>query len=155
MVKRDTRTLDLLLDWEPSPVAVAFEPGVAGRGDLPNQIARVLSRALDDAKESRQISRQDVANLMSLDLGRTVSKDQLDKWTSEASASHRIPLDAFIALLKVTEVDELVGFVAAFRSLAVVPQRYSKIVELHLLEEKEKELAAHKEALRASIRSPR
>lgn len=154
MAKRDNRTMELL-DWDPSPVAVAYEPGVAGRGELPNQISRVLSRAMDDAKDRLGISRQDIANLMSLDLGRSITKDQLDKWTSEASASHRIPLDAFIALIKVSEVDELAGFIAGFRSLAVVPQRYAKIVELHLVEEKERELAAHKEALKASLRSSR
>lgn len=154
MTKRDTRTIDLL-SWKPSPVAVAYEPGVAGRGDLPNQIARVMSRALDDAKDRLGLSRSDVVALMTLDLGRSITKEQLDKWTSEASASHRIPLDAFIALAKVTEVDELVGFIAGYRGLAVVPQRYAQIVELHLIEEKERELTAHKEALRASLRTSR
>lgn len=85
---RDTRTADLL-SWEPSSVAVGYSAEIAGRGALDNQIARLLSRALRDVKEKKGLSRAVVAGLMTLDLGRNVTEDQLDKWSSEASTAHR------------------------------------------------------------------
>lgn len=152
MTRRDTRTLDLL-NWEPPQVAVGYEPGVAGRGSLDNQIARLLSRALRDAADDKGLSRDDVAALMTLDLGRSISKDQLDKWTSEASTTHRIQLDAFVALVKVTEATDLLGFIPGILGFAVVPKKYAEIIELHLLEEKEQEIAAAKQAISARLRS--
>lgn len=151
---RDTRTADLLA-WEPPTVAVGYEDGVAGRGPLDNQIARLLSRALRDVKDEKGHSRAVIAGFMTLELGRNVSEEQLDKWCSEASTAHRIPFDAFVALVKVTEAEDLLGFVPRQLGYAVVPVKYAEIIEMHLIEEKERELAAHKAALQARLRNNR
>jgi len=151
---RDTRTADLL-SWEPPSVAVGYGDDVAGRGALDNQIARLLSRALRDAKDEKGHSRAVIAGLMTLELGRNVSEDQLDKWASEASTGHRIPLDAFVALVKVTEAEDLLGFIPRLLGFAVVPVRYAEIIELHLIEEKARELEAHKASLQARLRNNR
>lgn len=151
MARRDDRTLDLL-NWEPPEVAVGYEPGVAGRGSMDSQIARLLSRALRDARDDRGLTRTEVAASMSLDLHRTITEDQLDKWCSEAATTHRIPLDAFTALVKVTEAEDLLGFIPALLGFVVVPKKYAAIIELHLVEEKERDLAAHKVALQARVR---
>jgi len=152
MARRDNRTADLLA-WEPPQVAVGYGADVAGRGSLESQISRLLSRALRDAKDEKGLTRTIVTGLMSADLGRTVTEDQLDKWSSEASTSHRIPLDAFVALVKVTEAEDLLGFIPGIMGFAVVPAKYAEIIEMHLIEEKERELAAAKSALQARLRS--
>lgn len=152
MARRDTRTADLLT-WEPPQIAVGYAADVAGRGSLDHQIARLLSRALRDVEEVKGHSRSVVAGFMTLELHRTITKDMLDKWTSEASTSHRIPLDAFVALVKVTEAEDLLGFIPSILGFAVVPQKYAEIIELHLIEEKARELDAQKLALQARLRS--
>lgn len=152
MRARDTRTADLL-SWEPPQVAVGYTAEVAGRGDLASQIARLLSRALGDAKDLQGFNRATIAGLMTLELHRPVSEDMLDKWSSEASTAHRIPLDAFVALVKVTQAEDLLGFIPGILDFAVVPRKYAEIIELHLLEEKEREIAAAKLALSARLRS--
>jgi len=154
MTRRDTRTADLL-SWRPPEVAVGYDASVAGRGSMDNQIARLLSRALRDVKDDKGHSRAVVAGLMTLELGRSISEDQLDKWTSEASTSHRIPLDAFVALVKVTEAEDLLGFIPGILDFVVVPRKYAEIIELHLLEEKEREIAAQKEAVRSRLKGMR
>lgn len=154
MTRRDTRTADLL-SWSPPEVAVGYDAGVAGGGNLDNQIPRLLARSLRDFKERKGHNRAVVAGLLTLELGRNVSEDQLDKWTSEASTTHRIPLDAFAALVKVTEAEDLLGFIPHILGFIVVPQKYAEIIELYLIEEKERELNAAKAAVQARLRGNR
>lgn len=94
--RRDPLTQDLFA-WEPPQVAVTLGDERSGRGTLDNQIARMVSRALREAREDGS-SRAEIARRISTTVGRTVSEATLDKWASEAAEEHRIPLDAFIAL---------------------------------------------------------
>lgn len=153
MSRRDTRTADLFA-WEPPQVAVGYGEDVAGRGDLENKIARLLARALRDARDGLdQLTRAEIAGLMTLELHRPISEAMLDKWASEASGAHRIPLDAFIALVKVTKAEDLLGFIPGLLGFAVVPRHYTEIIELHLIEQKQQELSAASDALKARLRS--
>lgn len=150
MVRRDTQTLDLLA-WEPPQVSVGYGPEVTGRGALSNQIARLVSQALKDAAD-RGTPRAEVATLLSLELHRAVSEDMLNKWSSEAATGHRIPLDAFCGLVRVLEAHELVGFIPALLGFVAVPKRYADIIEMHLIEEHERDLDLRKQALSARLR---
>ncbi len=145
--KRDTRTKDLF-NWQPPKVAAGYSDDVTGRGALDNRIARIVSRALRDAKDDGR-KRVDVARDISAFLDRSVSSAMLDKWASESSGEHRIPLDAFIALITATEAYDLLGFIPGMFGYVAVPEQYEHIIELQLLEEKEKEIAARKDVLRA------
>ena len=152
MARRDTQTKDMFIDWEPPQVAVGYEPSVAGLGPVENRIARLISQALRDAADERQITRAEVAALISLDLHRTVSEDTLNKWASEAATSHRIPLDAFCSLVRVLEATELVGFIPSILGFVAVPARFKDIIEMHLIEEHERDLQVRKQALSARLR---
>lgn len=151
MSRRDTRTLDLL-SWEPPQVAAGYGVEVAGRGPMENRIARLISQALRDAQDEQGLNRETVAGLMTLDLNRSITKDQLDKWASEASTGHRIPLDAFCALVKVIEAQALLGFIPELLGYVAVPKKYGDIIEMHLIEEKERDLEARKQAIAARLR---
>lgn len=152
--RRDPHTLDLL-DWEPPVVSVGYGADVAGRGPLDNRIARIVGRALRDARDERGLGRADAAREIAEHLGRSISPAMLDKWSSEGSAEHRIPLDAFIALIRVTGADDLIGFIPSMFGFAAVPERYAGLIELHLIEEHEADIAARKTALQAKWRARR
>lgn len=154
MAGRDHLTQDLFA-WQPPQVAVGYADDVAGKGRLDNRIARLLSRALRDARDERSLSRAEVAARMSRDLGRGVSPDMLDKWSSEASGQHRIPLDAFIALVKATEATDLLGFIPGLFGFSVVSEKYAGLIELQLIEEHEQDIQAHKARLQAQLRARR
>lgn len=141
--------------WTPPQVAVGYADDVAGRGPMQNRIARLVSRALRDARDDRGMSRADVAHKMTGELGRKVSEDVLEKWASEAAEAHRIPFDAFIALVAATGATELLGFLPNLMGFVVVPQRYKPLIELQLLEEHEQELAVHKARIQAELRGLR
>ncbi len=147
----DKGTNDLFA-WEPPQVAVGYSDDVAGRGDLPNKIARLVGRALRDARDEGRMSRARIAADMSEELGRSVSDDMLDKWSSEASTQHRIPLDAFIALIRVTGCNELLGFVPSLFGFVVVERKYEAIIELQLLEQHERDIADRKARLQHKVR---
>lgn len=155
MIKRlgDRHTLDLF-DWEPPAIAAGYGPEVAGRGGLSNQISRLVAQALRDAADAG-LTRTDIAAALTKRLGRRVSADMLNKWASEAGEDHRIPLDGFIALVEATGATDLVGFMPGLFGFVAVPERYAGIIEMHLIEEHEAEIAARKAALAAKWKAKR
>jgi hypothetical protein len=155
MIKRrdDRSTLDLF-DWEPPAVAAGYGPEVDGRGDLSSRISRQVAQALRDATDGG-MARAEIAAQISKRLGRRVSIDTLNKWASEAGEEHRIPLDGFIALVEVTGATALLGFMPGLFGFVAVPERYAGIIEMHLLEEHEAEIAARKAALAAKWKAKR
>lgn len=151
---RDPHVRDLAA-WKAEPVTVGYGDDVAGRGSLNNRIARLVSRALRDTKDDGGLTRNEVAKRMAVYLGRPIALASLDKWASEAAEEHRIPLDAFVALIEATGQHQLLGFLPGMFGFAVVPVRYVAMIELQQLEDHEQEVAARKAALQAAIRGAR
>ncbi len=151
--RRDPLTKDLF-EWTPPQVAIRYEDGVTGRGSLDSQIARLIARALRDAKDEGK-SRADIAGNMALYLRRPISSSMLDKWASEASDEHRIPLDAFIALVDATGARELLGFVPGMFDLTVIEDEYADLIEDRLLEDHIEELQARRQMLSAQRKKAR
>lgn len=149
--RRDTLTSDLFA-YEPPKVRAELDPVQTGRGDLGNRIAKVVAAALRHAKDENRHGREKIAAGMTDYLGRKVSAPQLDKWASESAAEHRIPLDAFAALIEATGCTDLLGLLPGLFGFAAVPEQYTDIISLHLMEEHEKKVAREKEALMARIR---
>ncbi|WP_182085211.1 hypothetical protein [Aureimonas sp. ME7] len=152
-LRRDPHAKDLLA-WEAQSVRLGFSAEVTGRGDLSSQIARLVSHALTDAKE-RGVCRNDVARRMTEFLGRKITKPTIDKWTSAAADDRRIDLDAFIALIHVTGERRLLGFIPGLFECAVVADHYVDLIELHEIEEHEREVADLKSALLQKVRGRR
>ena len=151
---RGDKATNDLLSWEPPQVAVGYSEEVAGKGELQNKIARLISRALRDARDAG-MSHALVAQELSQEIGRSVSEDMLNKWASEASDAHRISLDAFIGLIRVTEATELLGFVPQMFGFIVVDRKFEGFIELQLADEREAEINAYRERARAKLRSQR
>ncbi|WP_029005723.1 hypothetical protein [Azorhizobium doebereinerae] len=146
----DRITLDLFRDWQPPQVAVGPSDEET-RGPLDLVITRLISTAIRKSERSRE----DIAQQMSAYLGRSVSKDTLDAWASPAKANNRIPLDAFVALIEVTADHDLLGWLPSQHGYVVVPAKYADLIELHLLEEREAEIARRKAMVSARYRGGR
>lgn len=153
MARRDALTGDLFA-WQPPKVAAGYGEDVTGRGALDNRVSRAISRALKDAK-GRNLRREQIAQAMSEYLGRAISEDMLNKWASEAADSNRITLDAFIALIDATGSHDLIGLVTSGFGFVAVPERYRDLIELHLIEEHEREIVSRRQALEARMRTRR
>jgi len=144
---RDPLTKDLFA-WRPPKVGVGYSEDVIGRGRLDSKVARLISQALRDAREN-DVSRAEAARRMSAFLARPISEAMLNKWSSEGSEEHRIPLDAFIALVHATDAKELLGFVPGEFGLTVIETEYAELIEERLLDDHIEELQARKQALAA------
>lgn len=141
--RRDTNTLDMFNDWQPPKVAVSLPPEVTSGGNLCSQIARAISRALKNC----DMSRDEIAQEMTDYLGEKITKNMLDAYASEGRSNHKITWERVIALVYATGQHGLLGFMAEPFDLAVVPAKYSDLIELHYIEEQEKHLA-HQKATR-------
>jgi hypothetical protein len=84
---------------------------------------------------------------MSSFLGRAVSEAMLNKWSSEGSEDHRIPLDAFLGLVQATGATDLLGFPAGEFGLTVIEAEYAEIIEEKLLDDHIEEMQARKQML--------
>jgi hypothetical protein len=135
-------------------MSVGYSADVIGRGRLDNKIARIISQALRDARDDGQ-TRAQVSREVSQFLGRPISEAMLNKWSSEGSEDHRIPLDAFIGLVHVTGAQDLLGFVPGEFGLTVIQNEYAELIEERLLEEHIEEMQARKQVLSARRRSKR
>lgn len=143
-----------LFDWQPPQVAVGYSADVAGRGRLDNKIARLIGQALRDARDDGQ-SRTQIARAMSDYLGRSISEAMLNKWSSESSDEHRIPLDAFIALVAATGAKDLLGFAPGEFGLTVIASEYAEMIRLQLIRDKRQELEAQERVLEAKLKARR
>lgn len=150
---RDPLTKDLF-SWHPPKVAVGYSADVIGRGPLDNRIARLIGQALRDARDSG-LSRAQVAARMAVFLRRPVSEAMLNKWSSEGSEDHRIPLDAFVALVEATGARDLLGFVPGEFGLTVIEAEYANLIEERLLEDHIEEMQARKQVLSAQRKARR
>lgn len=151
--RRDALTGDLF-SWQPPQVAVGYSAEVTGRGALDSRIARLIGHALRDAREEG-LSRSDVARRMTDWIKRPISEAMLNKWSSEGSEDHRIPLDAFIALVQATGNKQLLGFAPGEFGLTVIETEYAELIEAHLLDEHIEELQARRQVLSARRRARR
>ena len=147
---RDPHARDISA-YEPEPVTVGYGADVVGRGDLGNQIVRIVSRALREANDAG-IPRAEVARRMTEYLGREVKVASIHKWVSAAAVEHRIPLDAFAALVHATGQHDLLGHLPGLFGYAVVPLGYVDMIELQQLDEHAKKIAERKANLQAKIK---
>lgn len=148
---RDPLTKDLFA-WQPPQIGVGYSGEVTGRGPLDNKIARLVSHALRDAREDG-VSRAEVARRMSAYLGRSISEAMLNKWSSEGSEDHRIPLEAFIGLVQATGNKQLLGFAPGEFGLTVIEAEYADLIEERLLDDHIEEMQARRQVLSARRRA--
>lgn len=141
----DKLTADLF-SWEPPKVAAGFDDGAVRGSRIGNQISQVVKLALQGH------DRTAVAERMSEELGQTISLNMIEKYASEAAEAHKITLERFVALIEATGCIDALAFLAERFDHVVVPERYAAIVELHLLEEHEQEIARRKQAALAKAK---
>ena len=150
---RDPLTKDLFA-WEPPQIGLGYGAEVTGRGALDHKIARLIGHALREAREDG-LARSEVARRMTAWLGRPISEAMLNKWSSEGSEDHRIPLDAFIGLVHATGARDLLGFAPAEFGLTVIETEYADLIEERLLDEHIEEMQARRQMLAAKRRGRR
>lgn len=148
--RRDLNTQDLF-DWQPPKVAVGYDEDVAGRGPLDLKISRLLSRALQDVKDETGLSRGEVAQKIGEELDRVVTKNSIDQWCAPSAAGHRIKLDEFAALIKVTGKTDLLGFLPSMFGFAVVSGEHKEIIRNHEMREHQKRVETYNAELAAQI----
>ena len=138
-----------LLDWQPPQPVQAFAAPEVRSSTLNGRITRAVAAALRGC----ELPREAVAAGMSEFLGRTVTKNMLDAYASEARDSHTIPLDRFLALVHVTQDRRLLELLAEPMGWAVIERRYLPLIDLATVREKHDDLQREMDALRRQARS--
>jgi hypothetical protein len=143
--RKDTRTLDLLTDWEPPEVTTEFNEVEVRGANLRTRIALAVAAALRDCEDDRKM----VADNMSAFLGERCTKNMLDAYASPSRDDSVITLVRYLALADATgDAQRLLQALAAPFGLAVIESRYVPAIKDAMLTDKIDELNEQRKAQR-------
>lgn len=137
----DTLTGDLFAAVAAIPKAHPMNPG-AWRFRV--EIAHVMGEAVRHCQKDRYQIAADMSRL----LGREVSVNTLDKYTSEASEDHIPNLETAIAFDAATEQTALASLFAEKLGCRVLPGKDSLLAELGRLEQMKGDIARQERAIK-------
>lgn len=139
--QKDSMTLDLF-DAIPTP-----HPMTAGAWRFRVEIAHAMGDAIKACTKDRYQIAADMSRL----LGREVSVNTLDKYTSEASEEHIPNLETAIAFDAATEQTALASLFASKLGCRVLPGKDSMLAELGRLQQMKSNIANQEKALKKML----
>lgn len=119
-------------------------PMTAGAWRFRVEIAHVMGEAVKTCAKDRYQIAADMSRL----LGREISVNTLDKYTSEASEEHIPNLETAIAFDAATEQLGLANFFAGKLGCRMLPGKESLLAELGRLEQMKGEIAKQEKAIK-------
>jgi hypothetical protein len=137
-----------LLDWEPPQAVTRFEERVIRGSTFEGRLARAIAVSLESCGRSRY----EIADRMSTIIGRSISVNILNAYSSPQRESHQISVPRFHALAEATGDVRLIQFIAEPHGLVAVDKSYIKMIELAAIEERRREMAARAQMLRREVR---
>lgn len=146
--RRDTSTIDLFRDFEPTSVVRRFEAEEIKAWSAARRLARAIGAALDGFK------REEVAAEMSEQLGETISKATLDAYASPEKP-HAIPAHRLATLYSVTGDERLLNALLNEVGLIAVPARYEALLKRERARELKERLEREEQAADAQWRASR
>ncbi|PZA12435.1 hypothetical protein DNX69_10680 [Rhodopseudomonas palustris] len=146
--RRDTATIDLFREYEPTPVVRRFEAEEIKAWSAARRLARAIAAALDGFK------RDEVAAEMSEQLGETISKATLDAYASPEKP-HAIPAHRLAALYSATGDERLFNALLNDLGLIAVPTKYEALLKRERAREMKEKLEREEQAADAQWRASR
>ncbi len=119
-------------------------PALPGAWNFRIEIAHVMGEAIKACAKDRYAIAADMGRL----LGREVSVNTLDKYTSEAAEGHHPSLETAIAFDQVTGQMALVALFAGKLGAKVLPGKDALLAELGKLEQMKGEIARQERAIK-------
>jgi hypothetical protein len=119
-------------------------PKTPGAWRFRGEIAHVMGEAIKTCHKDRYQIAADMSRL----LGREVSANTLDKYTSEASEDHIPNLETAIAFDAATEQTALASLFAGKLGCRVLPGKDSILVEIARLEQMKSDISKQEKALK-------
>jgi len=119
-------------------------PMLPGAWNFRIEIAHVMGESIKAASKDRYSIAADMSRL----LGREVSSNMLDKYTSEAAEGHHPSLEVAIAFDAATEQMGLLGMYASKLGAKVLPGKDALLAELGRLEQMKGEIARSERAIK-------
>jgi hypothetical protein len=137
------RILDTLSGDLFAAIPTAY-PELAGGWNFRIEIAHVMGEAIKACSKDRYAIAADMGRL----LGREVSVNTLDKYTSEAAEGHHPSLETAIAFDQVTGGLALLSMYAGKLGCRVLPGKDALLAELGKLEQMKGEIARQERAIK-------
>ena len=131
----DTKTLDLLNDWEPPVVAESFEPRrVQGHTDR-IRMARAYSEAMSDSG----LDRDEIHVRMQDYMSQEFSRPTLDR-AAAPSAEHEFTASKLIAFMMVTQDLRVANELLKGTGFVAIPEKYLGAIQEAMFRDKREKL---------------
>jgi hypothetical protein len=143
-MRRDDRTLDLLLDWEPPALLEAFDPDTVRAPTFRDKMARAVAVTLTQSP----IPRDEIAARMTRWMGEKMPVSMLDAYASQAKKDHTISANRLAALCAATGDIRPLQLMANAMKYAVVEKKYLAAIDDAKLADKAEEIAILRKAKR-------
>lgn len=123
--------LDLLRNVAPLSVVERHDPDRVRAATLTMLLARSIAETLRNC----EMTRTEVAQAMSEQLGESVTEAMLNKYASTASEQHTIPAHRLVALTAVTKDARILNALLAEAGLIAIPQKYEALLRREMARE--------------------
>lgn len=129
------------------PICADITGGTASGTDFAIEVKRCLQADLRDCRWSRA----DVAEMLGLAAGRSISEYQLDNWTAETKEGHRFPAELVGAWVRVTGSRRLIDLVCGAAGFVAADQTDRDLAEFGRATLREQKAQAEAERLRGEL----
>jgi hypothetical protein len=151
MRKRDTFTIDLFHEYQPSTVVDRFEDEQVKAWSLGGRLAKAIALCMEDCG----MARDEIAAHMSEITKTTISKTLLDAYASQAKEQNQISAVRLAALVAITGDARPFNVLLEEAGLIVVPKKFEALLKRERARELRQQLEREEQAADAQWRANR
>lgn len=140
---------DLIERVSADQAAAATDISTEGKASIDAAIRAIITEALKRCP----LSRYEVAAKMSVILGVSITKEQIDSWSAESKQKHRFPLVYVGAFCQAAGDFEIARYMAKLCGGYFIESKDALFLRLGRLEKRKEELASEEKIIRDMLRN--
>lgn len=149
--RRDTLTIDLFKEYQPTAVVERFDGDEVKAWSLAGRLSKAIALTMEESG----MARDEIAAAMSDITKTSISKASLDAYASQAKEQNQIPAVRLAALVTVTGDARALNVLLEEAGLIVIPKKYEALLKRERARELREQLEREERAADAEWRAKR
>lgn len=149
--RRDTLTIDLFKEYQPTAVVERFDGDEVKAWSLAGRLSKAIALTMEESG----MARDEIAAAMSDITKASISKATLDAYASQAKEQNQIPAVRLAALVTVTGDARALNVLLEEAGLIVIPKKYEALLKRERARELREQLEREERAADAEWRAKR
>ena len=149
--RRDTLTIDLFKEYQPTAVVERFDGDEVKAWSLAGRLSKAIALTMEESG----MARDEIAAAMSDITKTSISKATLDAYASQAKEQNQIPAVRLAALVTVTGDARALNVLLEEAGLIVIPKKYEALLKRERARELREQCEREEKAADAEWRAKR